>query len=403
MSSTYESKQKFKYFFFATAMLIALASILVTNSLVNKLAKEEQKKVKVWSEALKVMSTPTTTIKQDTATANVLSEYNRFIFHVIEDNTTIPLIMVDENGNVLYSVKIDSTKLNDEKYIQKQIDRFREKNAPIPISITDPVLNESIVQYVYYDESSVLKQLKIFPYIQLSVVTIFVIVSFLALTSSKKAEQNKVWVGLSKETAHQLGTPISSLMAWVEYLKTKNPDIQFLDEMDKDVQRLKIIAERFSKIGSNPDPEPMNLHFALERIIDYMSKRISSKVSIHYHPSTDPVFVMMNESLFGWVIENIIKNAVDAMDGQGEINISIKDSEKKTKIDISDTGKGIPKSKFDAVFQPGYTTKARGWGLGLSLVRRIVESYQKGKIYVHNSELNKGTTFRIELTKVEKS
>lgn len=395
MPNSYESKQKFKYFFFATAILIAIASILVTNSLVRKLAQEEHKKIAIWAEAIKVGASQTIDTKPETnLDKNAFNEYDKLLLQVTESNTTIPLIIANSDGSLVNKMNIDSTKLKDEASIKKLIKKFKGKNTPILID-----LGEGMEQYVYYDESTILKQLKIFPYVQLSVVAIFVVVSFLALTSSKKAEQNKVWVGLSKETAHQLGTPISSLMAWVEYLKTKNPDVQFLDEMDKDVQRLKIIAERFSKIGSNPDSRPMDLDAALKQIIDYLEKRISSKVSIHYQPSEEPVYVVMNDSLFGWVIENLIKNAVDAMDGKGKIDIRVTNSDKKVKIDVSDTGKGIPKSKQEAIFHPGYTTKARGWGLGLSLVKRIVESYQKGKIYVLNSELNKGTTFRIELTK----
>jgi signal transduction histidine kinase len=235
----------------------------------------------------------------------------------------------------------------------------------------------------------------------MAVVFIFIIVSFFALNSTKKAEQNRVWVGLSKETAHQLGTPISSLMAWVEYLKTKDIDSGLLDEMDKDVQRLKTIAERFSKIGSNPEPESLDLVETVRNAVGYMKSRISSKVNIKLNFPEQAVFVLINESLFGWIIENLLKNAVDAMDGQGEITILAKEKGQKVLLDVSDTGKGIPKSKFDAVFLPGYTTKKRGWGLGLSLVKRIIESYHKGKIYVLKSELGKGTTFRIELNKAD--
>ncbi|GHS91758.1 two-component sensor histidine kinase [Bacteroidia bacterium] len=395
MPNSYESKQKFKYFFFATAILIAIASILVTNSLVKKLAQEEHKKIAIWAEAIKVGASQTINTEPKTnLDENAFNEYDKLLLQVTESNTTIPLIIANSDGSLVNKMNIDSTKLKDEASVKKLIKKFKGKNAPILID-----LGEGMEQYVYYDESTVLKRLKIFPYIQLSVVAIFVVVSFLALTSSKKAEQNKVWVGLSKETAHQLGTPISSLMAWIEYLKTKNPDVQFLDEMDKDVQRLKIIAERFSKIGSNPDSLPMDLDATLKQIIDYLEKRISSKVSINYQPPEESVYVVMNDSLFGWVIENLIKNAVDAMDGKGKLDIRVTNSDKKVKIDVSDTGKGIPKSKQEAIFHPGYTTKARGWGLGLSLAKRIVESYQKGKIYVLNSELNKGTTFRIELTK----
>jgi len=266
-----------------------------------------------------------------------------------------------------------------------------------------------MIQKVYYDDSTVLQQLlnstvlkklQIFPYVQLGVVFIFIIISFVALNSTKKAEQNRVWVGLSKETAHQLGTPISSLIAWLEYLKTKDIDDHLLSEIDKDVQRLKTIAERFSKIGSAAKSEPMDLEHGVATAVDYLSRRISSKVEIRTHFPEERIIVPMNESLFGWVVENLIKNAVDAMNGQGLILISAERKKKKVLLNVTDTGKGIPKSKFDTVFRPGYTTKQRGWGLGLSLVRRIIESYHKGKIYVHKSEIGKGTTFRIELKTV---
>jgi signal transduction histidine kinase len=258
-------------------------------------------------------------------------------------------------------------------------------------------MEDQIHQYVYYDESKVLKQLFIFPYVQLLIVFGFIIISFLALSSTKKAEQNKVWVGLSKETAHQLGTPISSLMAWMEYLRTQSINPAMLAEIDKDVQRLNMIADRFSKIGSHPEPVPVHVNKAIEHAADYMEKRISSKVTLIYDFSEEAVWALMNESLFGWVVENLVKNAVDAMNGKGTITFSLRQTDKRVRIDVSDTGKGIPKSKFETVFHPGYTTKKRGWGLGLSLVRRIVESYSKGRIFVLRSEPNKGTTFRIEL------
>ena len=224
-------------------------------------------------------------------------------------------------------------------------------------------------------------------------------IAFLALASTKKAEQNKVWVGLSKETAHQLGTPISSLIAWLEYLKAKEIDNSLLSEMEKDIKRLETIAERFSKIGSNPNPLPVDINQSIGMALSYMNTRISSKVKVYTHLTDNPVLVLMNDALFAWVIENLVKNAVDAMEGQGEIALKVEERGHKVCIDVTDTGKGIPKSKYKTVFNPGYTTKNRGWGLGLSLVKRIIESYHGGKIFVKNSELGKGTTFRIELKK----
>ena len=393
MSDNYTSGKTFKYFFILTAVVIAIASVWVTRSLVNELKEEERKKIEIWAESIALMSAQALSEAEDSDNPNAFNDYDAHLLKIIASNTTIPSIYVDEMGNVLDSPNIQvPTKEDFSTFIEKKIKAFKKKNAPITIQ-----LDENTIQYVYYDESTVLKRLKIFPFVQLTVVFIFIVISFLALNSTQKAEQNKVWVGLSKETAHQLGTPISSLMAWVEYLKTKEMDVKLLNEMDKDVQRLEIIAERFSKIGSKGEPEPMDLAAAVGHAVEYMSRRISSKVSVSIQMPDEPVTLLMNESLFGWTLENLIKNAVDAMDGQGEINIQAFLKGKKIILDISDTGKGIPKSRFNTIFHPGYTTKKRGWGLGLSLVKRIVESYQKGKIYVYKSELGKGTTFRMEL------
>ena len=382
-------KKTFRYFFICTAILIAITSVWITNVLVNELKEEERKKIEIWAESVALISAQA--ISEDIDT-DIFSNYDNLLFKIIQDNTTIPVILMDNLGSEPLVRNIHSPRIEDAGFINKKIQAFGKKHEPIIVQ-----LDESIINFVYYDDSTVLKQLQWFPFIQLAVVFIFIIISFFALNSSKKAEQNKVWVGLSKETAHQLGTPISSLMAWVEYLKTKNTDLKLLNDMDKDVQRLGVIAERFSKIGSNPETEPMDLKDAIKKAIDYMGKRISSKVSISISMPKEPIIVLISDSLFGWTIENLIKNAVDAMDGRGKIKIQATSKGNKVMLDISDTGKGIPKSKFDSVFQPGYTTKTRGWGLGLSLVKRIIETYQKGKIYVYKSELNKGTTFRIEL------
>jgi len=380
----------FRYSFIFVAIIIAIVSVWVTNSLVNQLKEEERKKIEVWAESLALFLSQPEFENLDEEASKTFNQNKAYLFKIMQDNTTIPVFVTDEKGTEIDKRNIEIPEHDSEKYLQNKINEFT-RHKPIVI----PYENSSL--YVYYDDSTVLKNLQLFPFIQLAVVFIFIAVSFLALNSTRKAEQNRVWVGLSKETAHQLGTPISSLMAWVEYLKTKDLDANFLTEMDKDVQRLKTIAERFSKIGSNAEPEPMDLAEAVSHAIEYMGKRISAKVKIKTHFPEEPICVLMNESLFGWVIENLIKNAVDAMDGQGLIIISAFVKGKKSILDVSDTGKGIPKSKFDAVFQPGYTTKKRGWGLGLSLVRRIIESYHKGKIFVYKSEMGKGTTFRIEL------
>lgn len=316
------------------------------------------------------------------------------VLKILEGNTTIPVVLCNDKDSIMFVKNINFPENNDvEEFKKAKVKELKSKNT-IVIDMEDGTF-----QYVYYDDSIILKRLLIYPYAQLTVVFVFIVIAFLALASTKKAEQNKVWVGLSKETAHQLGTPISSLIAWVEYLRTKDIDPSLLNEMEKDVKRLETIAERFSKIGSNPDPVPVDINNSIRSALSYMSTRISAKVKIYTHLTDGPVPVLMNDSLFAWVIENLTKNAVDAMEGQGEITFQVEERDKVVRIDVTDTGKGIAKSKFKTVFNPGYTTKKRGWGLGLSLVKRIIESYHGGKIFVKNSEVGKGTTFRIELRK----
>ena len=410
MGKEYQSGRRFRYFFIITAAIIAIASVWATNFLVNELKEEEHKKITLWAEAVSLMATQAlledasnADIFEDTDSMNLFVNYDRLLAKIIGNNTTIPVIMTDDANQLVDNVNIDIPLNADSAFIQNKIKAFRKKHEPIIIKIPFPIDENTIQydnQYVYYDVSTVLKQLQLFPFVQLTVVSIFIVISFIALTSAQRDKQNRVWVGLSKETAHQLGTPISSLMAWVEYFKSKEIDSHLINEMDKDVQRLKIIAERFSKIGSQGEPESLDLAVAIRNAIEYMEKRISSKVAIYTDLPEEKINILMNESLLGWTLENLIKNGVDAMDGQGEIKIRAFRKDDKVILDISDTGKGIPKSKFNTIFQPGYTTKKRGWGLGLSLVKRIIESYQKGKIFVYKSEPGRGTTFRIEL-KVE--
>ena len=396
MRREYRSGRTFRYFFIVTAAIIAIASVWAANILVNELKEEEHKKIKNWAESVALISTQPEFEELQEEEAKAFYTYREHLLKIIQENTTIPVIITDESGEISDHKNITVPEQNPGSYLKKKLQKFASKHDRLTITIPLEE-NENLYQYVYYDDSTVLKRLQWFPIVQLTVVFIFIIISFLALNSAQREEQNRVWVGLSKETAHQLGTPISSLMAWVEYFKTKDIDAELLNEMDKDVQRLKIIAERFSKIGSSGEPESIDLATAIGNAVEYMGKRISSKVTISTDFPDDPISILMNESLFGWTLENLIKNGVDAMDGQGEIKIRIFQKGKKAIIDISDTGKGISKSKFDTIFHPGYTTKKRGWGLGLSLVKRIIESYQKGKIYVYKSELGKGTTFRIEL------
>lgn len=387
MSSIYDSRQRLRFLFIIAAMAIAVASLVVSDVLSKQLAQEERQKMETWAEAQRVVVSP-----EDTALNMQL------VFRVIGGNRTIPVMRCDENGEIIDYNNIDVPEDEPEKFLAEKLKVLKTKNPPIIIDFGDDTF-----QYLYYDDSVILKRLNIYPYAQITVVFIFILISFLALASTKKAEQNKVWVGLSKETAHQLGTPISSLIAWVEYLRAKDIDPSLLDEMSKDVARLEMVADRFSKIGSNPDPVPVNINESIRTALGYMGTRISSKVKIHTELPNKPVLVQMNDSLFSWVIENLLKNAVDAMGGQGEITFRVEEVKQKVRIDVTDTGKGIPKSKFKTVFSPGYTTKARGWGLGLSLVKRIIESYHNGRIYVKSSEMGKGTTFRIELKKYRHS
>ena len=387
------SGQYLKYVFIVVAVLIAIVSVIVSDSLIKKLAQEERQKMEIWSEAMRIM----TMDNSDTGNGNVDSATDiPLILKVLESNTTIPAILSDNEGNILTSRNVEiPDKVEKNTFLQQKIKEYASRKTPIVIDLGD------MTQYLYYDDSLILKMLEMFPYIQLSVVFVFILIAFLALMSTKRAEQNKVWVGLSKETAHQLGTPISSLIAWVEYLKTKEVDAAYLYEMEKDVKRLEIIADRFSKIGSNPNLQPININDAIQTACGYMEGRISSKVKMTIKPAKETIKVLMNDALFSWVIENLTKNAVDAMDGKGRITYIAGEKGKKGWIDVIDTGKGIPKSKFNAIFNPGYTTKTRGWGLGLSLVKRIIESYPGGKIYVKHSEIGKGTTFRIELRKLK--
>ena len=383
MKSIYDSRQRLKYLFIAVAVCIAIASLVVSDILIKGLAQEERQKMEIWAEATRLTASKNTAVDMS------------LVLKILQGNTTIPVVLCNDQDSIMSMKNIDLPEKDVEAFKRAKVLELKSRNT-IVIDMED-----GTYQYVYYDDSIILKRLLIYPYAQLTVVFVFILIAFLALASTKKAEQNKVWVGLSKETAHQLGTPISSLIAWIEYLRTK-VDISLLNEMEKDVKRLEVIAERFSKIGSNPDPVPVDINASIQMALDYMSTRISSKVRIYTHLAPEPVWVLMNDSLFAWVVENLTKNAVDAMEGQGEITYNVEEKDKVVRIDITDTGKGIAKSKFKTVFNPGYTTKERGWGLGLSLVKRIIESYHGGKIYVKSSEIGKGTTFRIELRKYNK-
>ena len=362
------------------AVIIAVASLLVSHFLVRDLSVEERHRMEVWAQALHALN------KADETTDLSL------VLSVMEGNNTIPVIVVNSEGGI-----DDYRNIKDIDDSQEPIENNQKLKdyARRMIKAGDTIRVGQ--QLVCYDDSIMLKRLSAWPYVQLGIVLIFVVVAIFALLSSKLAEQNKVWVGLSKETAHQLGTPVSSLMAWVEMLKEQYPDDDLLPEMDKDVKRLQLIADRFSKIGSLPEPVDASMNEVLEHVIDYMDRRTSNQVQMIRRLPDHEVIVKMNASLFEWVVENLCKNAVDAMEGKGTITLTLMDEDHRVAIEVQDTGKGIKKKDVANVFTPGFTTKKRGWGLGLSLAKRIVEEYHKGRIFVKQSEIGKGTTFRIEM------
>ena len=368
------------------AIVIAVASLVVSHYLVRDLAIEERSKMSVWAEAMRTLN-----LADENTDLNL-------VLKVIDENNTIPVVVTDKQGNVQTFRNVDLKGKTYEDSLQMAAtiaEKMFASGRYIRIFMED---KKDYID-VCYDESVMIKRLNVYPIVQLGVVMIFVVVAIFALLTSKRAEQNKVWVGLSKETAHQLGTPISSLMAWTEILKETYPDDDLIPEMDKDVKRLQLIAERFSKIGSLPEPVPSSLIEVMNHVIDYMDRRTSHKVKMEKVFPPQDIIVKINASLFEWVIENLCKNAVDAMEGSGRITLFMQDEGDKVAIEVSDTGKGIKKKDIGNVFKPGFTTKKRGWGLGLSLAKRIVEEYHKGHIYVKSSEVGKGTTFRIELPK----
>jgi len=365
------------------AVLIGMGSLIYTEGLVRKLKVEERKNVELWAEATRLLSLPDTT-------QNV-----EFLSTIIENNTTVPVILTDESDSIISTRNFNSAKTNDYKYIRKELERIKEENKPIINNLENGHFN-----LIYYKDSIILTMLIYYPYIQLAIIVLFILVSYVAFRSSRKAQQNQVWVGMSKETAHQLGTPTSSLAGWIEILQNNYPEIPITAELARDVERLEKVTERFSRIGSKPSLTEENIVIIITRTIDYLKSRASSKVKFIYDYDIDnEVFVPVNPALFEWVIENVSKNAIDAMEGSGSITIKISETEKAALIDISDTGKGIPKSAFNKIFHPGFTTKKRGWGLGLSLARRIVEEYHNGKIFVRHSEVGKGSTIRIVMNK----
>lgn len=498
----YSKKQSWKWLLFIIALFIVFASLWYTNNLVKKIANDEKEKVKLWANAVEKKANLInftydlfTKIKlEERKKAELYAEATRqlatmndfgditFVLKVLQDNTTVPVILTDENGKIVAKRNLDSLKENDTAYIRNELAIMKESYAPVvistykhhknflyykdskvfsdiklvfdkltksfleevalntadvPVVYTDstqkiviqkndkidsvsilpanlestlhklseqnpPIaidLGEGTTNYIFYAESELLTTLKYYPYVQFGVIGIFLLISYILFSTARKAEQDQVWVGMSKETAHQLGTPLSSLMGWNEHLRSIGVDENVVNEMNRDIKRLNTITERFSKIGSQPALQDENICLILQQAIDYLKQRTSKNVKYDLILPEKEVHVQLSVPLFEWVIENLCKNAVDAMDGKGQITVIVEEVPEGIAIDISDTGKGIPKSKFKTVFEPGFTTKQRGWGLGLSLCKRIIENYHKGKIFVWNSEMNKGTTFRILLNR----
>jgi signal transduction histidine kinase len=380
----YAQKQRWKLLLLTAALLIGAASLWYTNKLVKSLADEERKKINLWAEATKKL-----------ADVSELNTDLGFPYAVISDNTTIPVILTDSAFRMITFRNLDSVKMQNFLYASNEITEMRDSHEPIEIVL--PGQNKN---YILYKDSTLLVKLRYYPYFQLSVIALFLFVSYLAFSNSRKSEQNQVWVGMAKETAHQLGTPLSSLIAWMEILKMKGLSSEYTGEIQKDIQRLQTITDRFSKIGSAPSLQKENVQEVLDHSINYIKTRTSDKIIFSLHNnSSAQVFAPMNIPLFEWVIENILKNAIDAMTGEGKISVTITDQQQFVYIDISDSGKGIPKGQFKTVFKPGFTTKSRGWGLGLSLSKRIIEEYHDGQVFVKHSEPGKGTTFRIVLKK----
>ncbi|MBB6111883.1 Histidine kinase-, DNA gyrase B-, and HSP90-like ATPase [Mucilaginibacter lappiensis] len=392
----YQQKKRWKYFLLAFAVVIAFGSLFYTRYLVKNIARSERTRAQVWAMSMRQLFN---------------SDDDDFLQFTtaVRDSLTVPAIVIDEKGDIKYVRGLDTTKAfmklqaegsktkkYDPEYFKSELDYMKKQHAPINMKLK--MLGEQ--WFVYYKDSPLLQQLRLFPYVQLTIIAIFLLMAYTAFSSSRKSEQDQVWVGLAKETAHQLGTPISSLMAWIELMKEKfnAQDDTLIAEMENDVQRLEIVADRFSKIGSKPVLEEHAVYAVVKDFVDYFKVRVSKNIG--FEMTGNPhLKAGLNIPLFDWVLENLLKNAVNAIDGKGSIHIEIGGNKVKNQvfIDVTDTGKGIQRSKFDTVFQPGYTTRKRGWGLGLSLTKRMVENYHNGQIFVKDSEVGKGTTFRIVL------
>ena len=393
----YSSRRVLKWGLVIVSALLVGYFLYFSNNLVKDLSEQERNRMQIWADATKELVSMSVATESSPANVN-------FLLSIIEANDNIPVLLVDENDNILDHRNFQLPDANDsvsyygmlsevnKAFLDDKLRGLKHSSNRIDIQI-----DEDITHNLYYEDSTLLRRLQFYPYVLLGVLVVFVLVVYFALMSIKKAEQNKVWVGLSKETAHQLGTPISSLMAWMQMLETTDLDSSIVEDMNKDVNRLSIIADRFSKIGSKPEMELAFVNESVVKSLEYMRTRISQRVKLNIYTGDDECGVLLCMSLFEWVMENLTKNAVDAMQGEGKIDITVSSNANTVLIDVADTGKGIARKNFGNVFNPGYTTKKRGWGLGLTLVKRIIEEYNGGRIYVKESELGKGTTFRIEL------
>ncbi|MEO7315892.1 MAG: HAMP domain-containing sensor histidine kinase [Ginsengibacter sp.] len=364
------------------AVAIITGTIFYSNFLSNKIELEEREKISQWIEANKFVATASENADMTLA------------IQIQQQNSDIPIIWTNENDSIIDSRNLDSTKINSQKYLEKKLKEFKASHEPIVLILNkDPYVADKY----YYGDSNLLKQIKYFPIVQLIIVALFIIIIFYSISVRNKSTQNQVWAGMAKETAHQLGTPISSLHGWVEMLKERNDSLDISEEMEKDVNRLKLISDRFGKIGSSPKLEEVNIIIQVEKMVTYIKRMSTEKVIFVIEKQEDHITAHISAPLFDWVIENLLKNALDAMDGQGVIKIILRKQPGKAIIDISDTGKGISKQNISKVFKPGFTTKKRGWGLGLSLCKRIIEQYHNGKLDIKSTEVGKGTTFRIIL------
>ncbi|MBI9064155.1 MAG: HAMP domain-containing histidine kinase [Marinilabiliaceae bacterium] len=385
--SFYTRKKIWKFLLLIGAFAIGTFTLLYTQRLSSELKKEEQKRAELWAEATRQL---TDQVDGDTSI--------KLIFEVIRNNTTIPVILVDDNDVILHHRNIKIPEQGVEAMLKAELARMREKSEPFVVD-----LGKGGKQFLYYEDSLLIKKLAWFPVIQLLIVAFFISIAYLAFSGARKAEQDQVWVGMSKETAHQLGTPTSSILGWIDVLKMKGSDLEIAQELEKDVERLQVITDRFSKIGSKPELKLQAVDPIILDILSYLDRRTSADITFKTSIQDEkPTRASVNKVLFQWVIENLCKNAVDAIKEKGEVNISLACEGPKVIIDVMDTGKGISRNNFKTVFQPGYTTKRRGWGLGLSLVKRIVEGYHGGKIFVKESEPGKGTTFRIILPGIQR-